>query len=183
MALMPALPPPMNGQASRVTEEGELSNPTVNHPSTQWMPCMPTSIFCGGEKETICTICLDELANGVVVREFPCGHLFHKECVDPWLMQKKQTCPICFLGGGTDLENPTVNHPSTQWMPSMPTGTFCGGEKETICTICLDELANGVVVRELPCGHLFHKECVDPWLMQRKQTCPMCLLGGGPDLV
>lgn len=42
------------------------------------------------------------------------------------------------------------------------------------CAVCLEE-----IVRErgdamaLPCGHVFHDECVSAWL-RRKQTCPTC---------
>lgn len=42
------------------------------------------------------------------------------------------------------------------------------------CSICLTEFADGAVMRRLPCGHDFHRRCVDKWLQQNKR-CPLCM--------
>ncbi|KAF9580505.1 hypothetical protein BGW38_002834, partial [Lunasporangiospora selenospora] len=42
------------------------------------------------------------------------------------------------------------------------------------CAICIDEFSEGEEVRKLPCGHEFHCECIDPWLMRKSSTCPLC---------
>lgn len=45
----------------------------------------------------------------------------------------------------------------------------------TSCSICLDEFEDGEAVRQiLPCGHLFHADCIRPWLTQRSGNCPLC---------
>eukprot|EP00039_Didymoeca_costata_P006059 m.87203 g.87203 ORF g.87203 m.87203 type:complete len:254 (+) comp13095_c0_seq2:336-1097(+) len=41
------------------------------------------------------------------------------------------------------------------------------------CVICLGNMMEGEMVLPLRCGHLFHRECVLPWL-QRHDTCPVC---------
>ncbi|KAF9378622.1 E3 ubiquitin-protein ligase znrf3 [Podila verticillata] len=41
------------------------------------------------------------------------------------------------------------------------------------CTICLCEYEPDDLLRQMPCQHLFHKECVDEWL-KLKRTCPLC---------
>ncbi|KTF73393.1 hypothetical protein cypCar_00028324 [Cyprinus carpio] len=48
------------------------------------------------------------------------------------------------------------------------------GDADSICLICHEELRNGRGgIRELHCGHHFHKECIEKWLWQ-KQSCPSC---------
>ncbi|XP_052402242.1 RING finger protein 150 [Carassius gibelio] len=56
--------------------------------------------------------------------------------------------------------------------------TIRKGDKETEsdfdnCAVCIEDYKPNDVVRILPCGHVFHKNCVDPWL-QDHRTCPMC---------
>ena len=57
------------------------------------------------------------------------------------------------------------------------------------CPICLDDFESNVTsVRELPCGHIFHPECVDMFLKESSSLCPMCKksvlpLGFCPDKV
>ena len=33
----------------------------------------------------------------------------------------------------------------------------------------------GDEARHLPCGHVFHRPCVDDWLLKRRK-CPLCKL-------
>ncbi|KAK4174537.1 hypothetical protein QBC36DRAFT_333409 [Triangularia setosa] len=42
------------------------------------------------------------------------------------------------------------------------------------CAICTEDFVEGRDVRKLPCGHIFHPPCVDPWLLQFSVTCPLC---------
>ena len=47
------------------------------------------------------------------------------------------------------------------------------------CSICYDEFAVGEKVREVPCGHRFHNECLLGWL-ERSGCCPFCRKEVGP---
>ncbi|KAG8064641.1 hypothetical protein GUJ93_ZPchr0004g38413 [Zizania palustris] len=50
-------------------------------------------------------------------------------------------------------------------------------EKALECAVCLAGLADGEAARFLPkCGHGFHAECVDQWLLSHS-TCPLCRVG------
>ena len=41
------------------------------------------------------------------------------------------------------------------------------------CSICFKEFLFEMKVVRLPCGHLFHRNCIQKWLRQ-KCTCPVC---------
>ncbi|KAL8170754.1 hypothetical protein V2J09_022558 [Rumex salicifolius] len=45
--------------------------------------------------------------------------------------------------------------------------------EDAVCCICLADYANNDELKELPCSHLFHKDCVDKWL-QINALCPLC---------
>ncbi|KAL4961633.1 E3 ubiquitin-protein ligase RNF103 [Aspergillus stella-maris] len=46
---------------------------------------------------------------------------------------------------------------------------------QTTCAICLDDFVPASsVVRELPCGHIFHPECIDASLTRISSLCPLC---------
>ena len=72
----------------------------------------------------------------------------------------------------TNLARPAPAVRSTSYRPtplSQPT-----------CAICLDDFVppsaetEGTTVRELPCHHIFHPECVDTFLRDSSSLCPMC---------
>ncbi|KAK3987022.1 hypothetical protein QBC44DRAFT_129377 [Cladorrhinum sp. PSN332] len=46
---------------------------------------------------------------------------------------------------------------------------------QPFCEICLESYQNRVtIIRELPCGHIFHPECVDEFLHEVSSLCPLC---------
>jgi len=44
---------------------------------------------------------------------------------------------------------------------------------DNVCIICRDEMTVPSSTKKLPCGHIFHKNCLRSWF-QRQQTCPTC---------
>jgi Ring finger domain len=65
----------------------------------------------------------------------------------------------------TEALPPTMTKVGTKEVPfSQPT-----------CPICLDDFVHGeTTIRELPCNHIFHPECIDPFLKDNSSLCPMC---------
>lgn len=70
--------------------------------------------------------------------------------------------------------------------------TLKQGDEETgpdadTCAVCIEAYKAGDVLSVLTCNHFFHKQCIEPWLLEHR-TCPMCkcdilkALGVEPDI-
>lgn len=60
----------------------------------------------------------------------------------------------------------------------IPQRTIKTGDKELEsdhdqCAVCIEGYKPSDVIRILPCKHILHKSCVDPWLLEQR-SCPMC---------
>mmetsp|Transcript_167204 Transcript_167204/g.537087 ORF Transcript_167204/g.537087 Transcript_167204/m.537087 type:complete len:228 (-) Transcript_167204:92-775(-) len=75
--------------------------------------------------------------------------------------------------GGASASAPPPADPAFVESHSLLSVWGAEGPAETQCVICCDDLAEGDEVRTLPCGHVYHKECVDEWL-QRSRLCCLC---------
>ncbi|KAL6627675.1 hypothetical protein ACP70R_031401 [Stipagrostis hirtigluma subsp. patula] len=49
-----------------------------------------------------------------------------------------------------------------------------GSAGEAECVFCLSGVGDGDEVRELRCRHVFHRACLDAWLVRPRATCPLC---------
>ena len=45
-------------------------------------------------KEKKCPICLLKYKGSDIIKEFPCKHIYHKNCILKWL-KKSNICPLC----------------------------------------------------------------------------------------
>ncbi|XP_040381105.1 E3 ubiquitin-protein ligase EL5-like [Oryza brachyantha] len=83
--------------------------------------------------------------------------------------------------GATNSASPTAaSLPAFTYSPTVKRNVAGDeGEQETAaaaatCSVCLGALRLGETVRLLPaCLHLYHAECIDPWL-DGHTTCPLC---------
>ncbi|KYN37450.1 hypothetical protein ALC56_08163, partial [Trachymyrmex septentrionalis] len=55
--------------------------------------------------EKQCSICLKQFETGKKAKLMPCEHIFHPECILPWL-EETSICPLC----GYDLSAPAYIH-------------------------------------------------------------------------
>ena len=62
-------------------------------------------VRCTGEHSgKNCTICLEDFSIGDHIRILPCNHIYHKDCIDEWIM-KENNCPICRKEVISELNN------------------------------------------------------------------------------
>jgi hypothetical protein len=93
-------------------------------------------------RQVECVVCLEEYVDGVSrVMSLPCGHEFHVDCITPWLVTRRRTCPICkgdvvrslqrasTGGGGEDVDGEEVGGGSGRESPSA---ALLGGDEEDL---------------------------------------------------
>jgi hypothetical protein len=84
-------------------------------------------------------------------------------------------------GRPSQRASPAAGLPSFTYNPSSSVKHNVTGE-EAACSVCLGAFQAGETVRLLPvCLHLYHIECIDPW-MDAHSTCPICRSGTDPTM-
>uniref|UniRef100_A0A0D6R7S1 RING-type E3 ubiquitin transferase n=1 Tax=Araucaria cunninghamii TaxID=56994 RepID=A0A0D6R7S1_ARACU len=69
-------------------------------------------------------------------------------------------------GGGP----PPASRASVEAMETVRVG---GRDAGTQCAVCKDEFGAGAEAKKMPCKHLYHSDCILPWLEQHN-SCPVC---------
>lgn len=64
-------------------------------------------------EDAVCCICLAKYTDDDLLRELPCTHFFHTECVDRWL-KINASCPLCKSEISSSLRNPSLTQESHQ---------------------------------------------------------------------
>ncbi|MQL88208.1 hypothetical protein Taro_020760 [Colocasia esculenta] len=58
-------------------------------------------------------------------------------------------------------------------MEELETAEYPGPKGEDRCIVCYEEFTPPQEVKRMPCGHLFHGDCIVQWL-RRNHRCPLC---------
>ena len=56
---------------------------------------------------------------------------------------------------------------------SLNTLIVCNELPDNNCSICLEDFKDEDILKKLNCNHIFHKECLTPWLNDHN-NCPLC---------
>ena len=80
-----------------------------------------------------------------------------------------------FLSSIVSSQADSVHPASQDYLERMETAKITRDveHKGEVCTICLAAFKAGEYANRLPCRHIFHGECVVPWL-RTNNTCPVC---------
>lgn len=103
-------PPPKQNQYTTITErDGSSENSPGSKYITEMQPSEPSAITDSNiidipepphkflpYSQPTCAICLDDFEPGkTAIRELPCGHIFHPDCIDSFLGNNSSLCPMC----------------------------------------------------------------------------------------
>lgn len=76
-----------------------------------------------------------------------------------------------------DISNREANHLSEVSAQAVTNYSTPGHSQwsQPTCPICLDDfIPNTTTIRSLPCHHIYHPECIDPFLRDNSSLCPVC---------
>ena len=65
------------------------------------------------------------------------------------------------------------NRPKKINIDNLNTILLCNELPDDLCSICLEEFKEGDKIKKLNCNHVYHEECLVPWL-NNNDYCPMC---------
>ncbi|XP_030524385.2 E3 ubiquitin-protein ligase RDUF1-like [Rhodamnia argentea] len=87
------------------------------------------------------------------------------------LLEQLAQLELAGIGLGRS-ENPPASKAAVESMPTVEIGA---GHvvAELHCAVCKDAFELGAEAREMPCKHMYHADCILPWLAVRN-SCPVC---------
>ncbi|KAK8919007.1 E3 ubiquitin-protein ligase RING1 [Platanthera zijinensis] len=73
---------------------------------------------------------------------------------------------------GRGFEHPPASKAAIESMPTVEISASHVG-MDIHCAVCMEAFELGGEVREMPCKHIYHQDCIFPWLSLRN-SCPVC---------
>ncbi|KAG2299776.1 hypothetical protein Bca4012_011391 [Brassica carinata] len=134
---------------------GRSGNPPASKSAIESLPRVEIS-DCHITAEANCAVCTEVFEAETEAREMPCKHIFHDDCITPWL-SIRNSCPVCRFelpsepnrrSGGNNEEGGDNAVGMTIWR--LPGGGFAVGrfnaamgEGERVLPVVLTEMDGG----------------------------------------
>ncbi|POO03525.1 43kDa postsynaptic protein [Trema orientale] len=77
---------------------------------------------------------------------------------------------------GTTRGPPPAPQSAIEKLPTVGVSEEMSSSEWSQCAVCTEKFERGEEMTELPCNHVYHKDCVLPWL-ELHNTCPVCRKG------
>ncbi|KAE8660940.1 RNF181 protein [Hibiscus syriacus] len=68
---------------------------------------------------------------------------------------------------------PPASKSAIEALPSVNITKNNSNSELNQCAICMDEFEEGTEAKQMSCKHLYHKDCILPWL-EMHNSCPVC---------
>ncbi|KAF2610350.1 hypothetical protein F2Q70_00008699 [Brassica cretica] len=79
------------------------------------------------------------------------------------------------LSAGTTTRSgpPPAPRSSIDALPTIKIAQRHLRSSDSNCAVCKDEFELGAEAKQMPCNHIYHSDCIVPWLVQHN-SCPVC---------
>ncbi|CAA7048371.1 unnamed protein product [Microthlaspi erraticum] len=68
---------------------------------------------------------------------------------------------------------PPASKSATDALPTVKVTKDMLQSETNQCAVCMDEFEDGIEAKQMPCKHVYHHDCLLPWL-QLHNSCPVC---------
>lgn len=68
---------------------------------------------------------------------------------------------------------PPASKTAVEALPSVKVDKELLSSDSSQCAVCMDEFKLGAEAKQMPCKHVFHGDCILPWL-ELHNSCPVC---------
>ncbi|KAF8397450.1 hypothetical protein HHK36_016367 [Tetracentron sinense] len=117
---------------------GRYEHPPASKAAVESMPTIEI-VDSHVVTESHCAVCKEQFEIGSEAREMPCKHIYHSDCILPWL-SLRNSCPVCRHELPTDARGSDRSSPE-----------FDGGQDEQ-SPAAMEEDAVGLTIWRLPGG-------------------------------
>eukprot|EP00262_Sarcandra_glabra_P012474 TRINITY_DN3223_c2_g1_i1.p1 TRINITY_DN3223_c2_g1~~TRINITY_DN3223_c2_g1_i1.p1 ORF type:complete len:259 (-),score=38.25 TRINITY_DN3223_c2_g1_i1:738-1514(-) len=108
---------------------GRCDHPPASKAAVESMPTIEIVASHIG-MDSHCAVCMDAFELGSEAREMPCKHIYHSDCIVPWL-SLRNSCPVCRHELPTD--NRGRNSPeSDEQLPAAAAAAAATAEEDTV---------------------------------------------------